>query len=170
MSLHPILDIWRSAKRLYIPQHPIDQYLQRTRRHPKPVGHEVTEIISAEYVMGYPDRHRLVLDEGFPRLVVLWHSEPLATLITPNSQESRPLVLTILTSEMYDASVKKGRYKTMDDKPLFLAEGPEKTITDLRAVIGEKEAWLRKIREAMGVDSNQHAVARAEGMRRMGAA
>jgi hypothetical protein len=39
-----------------------------------------------------------------------------------------------------------------------------KQLADLRAQLGEKAAWLKKLRGVLGVDTNGHAVAKAKGL------
>lgn len=142
----------RTAMRLHVPQHPIDQYLQRTKVPSKPMGHVVADLITAEFITG---DHRHILDEGFPRICVLWKSEPLVTLVKPVSDEDRPLVLTVLTFEMYQKSLANKRYAPLEDPAV---EADAKAYHSLRSQLGQAQAQLLRIREALGADSDAVAL------------
>lgn len=54
------------------------------------------------------------------------------------------------------------RSPTQSEMTLGDVGDPAKTIADLRAQLGEREAWLTKIKVALGVKSNAHALALAK--------
>lgn len=65
-----------------------------------------------------------------------------------------------------DVSAKHGgdRSPTGDELEALGPSDLRKQLADMRARYLEAEAWLRKVREALGVESNAHAVDRARGL------
>lgn len=168
-----LLDCWRIAHKMIITQHPIDQYIARSANRDGPPAYGVAELIKAEYLMGWNlGRHVGIRDQGAPRVAALWLTEPLVSLIKPQSEEGPPAVLTVLTLAMYETSCANGRYVIETPAPHLerdaLAEMKKrhaKEISDMRAQHGNVRAAMEKVREALGAATNEEAVRMARRAR-----